>query len=80
MDQLYSKKGGERFLFFFQPKSCWAQESTIQTFILLSNSATHGGTTLKNCLDAVLNKRLIRHLIIWKTLHFKALINKNMVS
>ena len=28
---------------------------------------------MKNCLDAVFNKGLIRHLIIWETLHFKAL-------
>ena len=31
------------------------------------------GTPLKNCLDAVFNKGLIRHLIIWKTLHSKPL-------
>ena len=28
---------------------------------------------LKNCLGAVFNKGLIRHLIMWKTLHLKAL-------
>ena len=28
---------------------------------------------MKNCLGAVFNKGLIRHLIIWKTLHFKVL-------
>ena len=31
------------------------------------------GTPLKNCLGAVFNKGLIRHLIIWKILHFKVL-------
>ena len=30
-----------RRLTFFNPKSCWAQKSSIQTFILLSNWATH---------------------------------------
>ena len=29
------------------------------------------GTPLKNCLGDVLNKALIRHLIIWESLHFQ---------
>ena len=28
---------------------------------------------MKNCLGAVFKKGLIRHLIVWKTLHFQAL-------
>ena len=43
---------------FFLLKNCWAQKSTIQTFILLSNSAIHG---------------FFRHLIIWKRLDLQAL-------
>ena len=31
------------------------------------------GTPLKNCLGAVFNKDLIKHLIMWETLHFRAL-------
>jgi len=58
MDQLYSKKGGERVFVFFNPKNGWAQKSTIQTSILLSNSAIHG---------------FFRHLIIWKRLDLQAL-------
>ena len=74
MDQLYSKKGGESvFVFFFNPKSCWAQQSTIQTFIWLSNSATHGVPPWKIVWKLFFNKGLKRHLIIWKTLHFTAL-------
>ena len=52
------KERWRRFLIFFNPKSCWAQQSTIQTFILLSNSAIHG---------------FFRHLIIWKRLDLQAL-------
>ena len=61
------------FLIFFNPKSCWAQKSTIQTFILLSNWATHEVSPWKIVWMLFFNKGLIRHLIIWKTLRFKAL-------
>ena len=75
MDQLYSEKGGERvFVFFFSPKSSWAQEGTIQAFILLSNWATHEVPHWKIVwMLFFFIKGLIRHLIIWKTLYFKAL-------
>ena len=67
------KERWRRFLIFFNPKSCWAQKSTIQTFILLRNWATHEVHPWKIVWMLLFNKGLIRHLIIWKALHFKAL-------
>ena len=70
---LLKERWRKGFCFFFNPKSCWAQKSTIQTFILLSKSATHGVPPWKIVWMLFFKKGLIRHLIIWKTLHFKAL-------
>ena len=70
---LLKERWRKGFWFFFNPKSCWAQKSTIQTFILLSNWATHGVPPWKIVWVLFFNKGLIRHLIIWKALLFKAL-------
>ena len=62
----------KRFCFFSPQKFLRTIEYHPNNYIIeyLGHS---WGTPLKNCLDAVFNKGLIRHLIIWKTLHFKAL-------
>jgi len=65
-----------RFQFTFNWFSIGFQLSTIgyhPVNYIIEYLSHSWGTPLKNCLGAVFNKGLIRHLIIWKILHFKVL-------
>ena len=60
MDQLYPKKGGVVVHNRYHPDN-----------YIIEDLGHSWGTPLKNCLGAVFNKDLIRHLVIWETLHFQ---------
>ena len=72
---LLKERWRKGFCFFFNPKSCLAQWSTTQAFILLSNWATHEVSPWKIVWMLIFNKGLINKasIFFWKALHFKAL-------
>ena len=73
MDQLYSKKGGKRVLFFNSQKVFVHNRVPSKQLYLIEDLSNSWGTKLKNCRGVVFNKGLRRILIIWKTLHFRVL-------
>ena len=67
MNQLYSKKGVEMiFVVFFHFQKLLCTIEYHPNNYIIEDLSHSWGTSLKNCLDAVFNKGLIRHLIIWK--------------
>ena len=74
MDQLYSKKGGERvFDFLAAPKVVWHNRVPPKHSYYWVTEPLMRYHLGKIVWMLIFNKGLIRHLIIWKTLHFKAL-------
>ena len=60
-------------MFFFHSQKLVLTIEYHQTIILLSNCANHEVSPWKIVWVLFFNKGLIRHLIIWKNLHFKTL-------
>ena len=74
MEQVYSKKGGEGFWFFSTPKVAWHNRvpSKHSYYWVTGPLMRYPLEKLSGCCFLI-RVYLIRHLIIWKTLHFQDL-------